>query len=138
MKTDKDVLPKNVYLVANSQIFPIRNIISKLGRKLENDLVIQESMVSRFHAEILFEDDKYFLIDKNSTGGTYLNNKKINKAQLVSGDTIMLANIPLLFLVESNELQNKTTTTTETLKSGVKEESTKENDSTKPYQNNPV
>lgn len=133
MKTDK-----NVYLVANSQIFPIRNKISKLGRKLENDLVIQESIVSRFHAEILFEDDKYYLLDKNSTGGTYLNDKKINKALLASGDTIMLANTPLLFLVESIELQNSSTNTAETIISEDKEESIKENDTTKPFQSNSI
>ncbi len=134
MKTEIKTLIKNAYLVANSQIFSIKGTISKIGRKLENDFVIQESMISRFHAEIHIDDGKYILIDKKSTGGTYLNNSRIERSFLTSGDTIRLANTPILFLVESNDMDVKTGANTETLKSEQKEK-TAGNEKTKPYRN---
>ncbi|MBT3240695.1 MAG: FHA domain-containing protein [Chloroflexi bacterium] len=136
MKTKNKTITKNAYLVANSQIFSIREIVSKIGRKLENDFVIQESMISRFHAEIHFKKGNYILIDKNSTGGTFLNNLRIEKSVLKSGDTIRLANTPILFLIESTDMQIKTVMTSKSLKS-EKKENTSGNEKTKPYKNKP-
>jgi len=75
----------------------------KIGRKLENDLVIQDVLVSREHAEILYRDNQYFLRDLNSTGGTFLNNNKIDEAQLFSNDLILIANTPIMFILEDKQ-----------------------------------
>ena len=82
-----------VYLVINNQIFPIQKEITKIGRKLDNDLEIQDSLVSRHHAEIHLKDGRFKLVDLDSTGGTYLNNKKIQESVIYSGDIILLANV---------------------------------------------
>lgn len=95
---------KGAYLVINSQIFPLKKGIVRIGRKLDNDLVIQESMVSRYHAEIRFEDNQFRLHDLQSTSGTYLNQKKIENGVLYSGDIILLANVPLMFIDDSADL----------------------------------
>lgn len=87
-----------VYLVVNSRIFPIDKDVITIGRKLENDLVIKDVLISRNHAEIRFEDDKYHIYDLNSTGGTFLNQRKINKSTLYSGDIILLASVPMMFI----------------------------------------
>ena len=50
---------KGAYLIINSQIFPLNKTVSTIGRKLDNDLVIQDSLVSRVHAEIRFEKNRY-------------------------------------------------------------------------------
>ena len=93
------------YLIVNSQVFPLTKEITTIGRKLDNDLVIQDILVSRKHAEIRFQDDKYFIYDLESTGGTYLNNKKVSNAKLYSGDLILISNIPLMFIDESRSLE---------------------------------
>jgi pSer/pThr/pTyr-binding forkhead associated (FHA) protein len=82
----------------NNRIFPIDKNVIKIGRKLENDLVVTDVLVSRKHAEIRFEDDKYHIFDLNSTGGTFLNQKKITKSILYSGDIILLASVPMMFI----------------------------------------
>lgn len=99
---------ENAYLVINTQIFPIKKRVVTIGRKFDNDLVLQDSSVSRYHAEIRFEDDKFVLVDKESASGTFLNNQKITKSVLYSGDIISFANMPIMFMNESDSISNRT------------------------------
>ncbi len=95
---------KGAYLVINNQIFPLKKEVTTIGRKLENDLVIQDFLVSRCHAEIRKEDGKYYLYDLDSTGGTFLNQKKVSKGLLYSGDIILLTSVPVMFIDDSTTL----------------------------------
>ena len=106
---------KTAYLILNAQAFPILKEITTIGRKLDNDLVIQDVLVSRHHAEVIQRDGAYFIKDKNSTGGTYLNNKRIKEAQLFSNDLILLANTPLMFIQEDQKFKEKSNTPTDSL-----------------------
>jgi len=47
--------------------------------------------VSRKHAEIVREGNRFKILDKNSTNGTYINGKKIGEAFLKDGDVIAFA-----------------------------------------------
>lgn len=106
---------KPAYLILNAQAFPLLKEITTIGRKLDNDLVIQDVLVSRHHAEVVLRDGVYFIKDKNSTGGTYLNNKRVKEAQLFSNDLILLANTPLMFIQEDKKFKEKSNTPTDSL-----------------------
>lgn len=95
----------DAYLVINNQIYPISELVITIGRKLDNDVVIQDPLVSRYHAEIRREDGQYFLHDLESTCGTYVNQKNVTKSQLHSGDIILFANVPIMFVDETASLQ---------------------------------
>lgn len=101
---DEQKKGKGAYLVINNQIFPLNKEVTTIGRKLENDLVIQDFLVSRSHAEIRFEKGKYYLYDLESTGGTFLNQKKVSKGLLYSGDIILLASVPVMFIDDTTTL----------------------------------
>lgn len=92
---------ESAYLIVNSQVFHLNQLVTSIGRMLGNDLVIQEPLISRHHAEIHLDNDKYTIKDLNSTSGTFLNNKKVSSGVLYSGDVILLANIPIMFVDES-------------------------------------
>jgi pSer/pThr/pTyr-binding forkhead associated (FHA) protein len=47
--------------------------------------------VSRKHAEIVREGNRFKILDKNSTNGTFINGKKISEAFLKDGDVIAFA-----------------------------------------------
>ena len=83
-----------------------------IGRKLDNDLVIHDNLISRYHAEIRYEEKQFSILDLESTGGTFLNNKKIKKSILYSGDIILMANVPIMFVDQRESLEKKSSETT--------------------------
>src|SRR5258706_605697 len=95
---NQDLSQQGVYLIVNRQMIPIVKPATTLGRHLGNDIVFNEDFLSRYHAEIVLEDGKYVLYDKNSTSGTHVNGKKIERCVLNSGDLISLAKINIMFV----------------------------------------
>ena len=104
-----------VFLIVNKQIIPLTKPVITLGRQLENDIVFHEDFLSRFHAEIVYENEKYVLYDKDSTSGTFVNGKKIDRCVLNSGDLISLANIYIMFVNNSPKIAGKSMGTTQSL-----------------------
>lgn len=65
-----------------------------IGRAYENDLRIEDSRVSRRHAEIIkLEDGNFTLHDRNSKGGCYVNGVRVKEHKLQPGDVIVLGGI---------------------------------------------
>src|SRR3712207_1145368 len=55
----------------------------KIGKKSDNDIVVNDKTISRYHAEILAShDNSYLLKDLNSTNGTTINGLKVKEAYL--------------------------------------------------------
>jgi pSer/pThr/pTyr-binding forkhead associated (FHA) protein len=106
---------QGVFLIVNRQMIPLIKPITTIGRHLENDIVFHEDFLSRYHAEIVNDDGKYILFDKNSTSGTFVNGKKIEKCMLNSGDLISFANINIMFVNNNAKILDKSTGTTQTL-----------------------
>ena len=59
-----------------------------IGRKPENDLVLLSSGVSRDHGAIVYEDGRYYLVDKASKSGLYVNGEPITRCELHHLDKI--------------------------------------------------
>lgn len=76
------------------------NIIS-IGRAMDNDLVIPDYVVSKYHAQIIIFYGKYFIVDANSTNGTSVNKSKITpgvKAQLPLNSEIAFGRLCFVFV----------------------------------------
>jgi DNA-binding winged helix-turn-helix (wHTH) protein len=62
-----------------------------IGRSVSCDIVIPLSIVSRLHARIELEHDRYVLSDAGSANGTFINGVRVEHAQQLStGDQIWL------------------------------------------------
>jgi serine protease Do len=62
-----------------------------IGREpSQSDIVISDANVSRVHAWVTIEKNEAVIIDRGSTNGTFVNNNKVEKAKLKSGDVIQL------------------------------------------------
>lgn len=61
-----------------------------IGRKAENDLQLLSDTVSRQHAEIVYEDSTYYLIDVGSKRGTFVNDQRIDRCALQHQDRIRI------------------------------------------------
>jgi len=98
------------YLIYNNQVFHIKRSPLKIGRSLDNDIVIREPTISRVHAQILSNEDEFILEDLSSTAGTFINGDRIKKSRLKSGDSIMISNIPLVFVYNAPQLGSRAKT----------------------------
>ena len=78
----------------------IQKDVLTVGRKPENDIVIDNPAVSGHHCKIVRQAGAYFLEDLDSTNGTYVNEKRVMKAGLRDNDVIGLAKHALVFLEE--------------------------------------
>jgi len=84
-------------IVGSSNVYSFEKPIVKIGRLEDNDLIIDDTRVSRYHAELRFHEGRFQIVDMNSTGGTFVNGVKINGQILDKGDVITLAGIHLVF-----------------------------------------
>ena len=70
----------------------------RIGRDASNDWHIDDLVVSRFHAEIVQNEQGGFdLVDLRSANGTFVNGLMIKRRELVIGDLISIGNITRRF-----------------------------------------
>jgi len=69
---------------------PFDQDVITIGRKADNDIVIDNQAVSGYHARIKKEGSKLFIEDTNSLNGTYINGQKISKGELHNGDVVLI------------------------------------------------
>ncbi len=90
---DENAVDPNLVLVSSAGNTPhsLRRLSTRIGRNFDNDIVINNDRVSRYHAEIVREEDEMKIIDKDSRNGVWLNGKKISKrATIKPGDLIRI------------------------------------------------
>jgi len=68
-----------------------------IGAMEENDLILNEETVSRFHCKVIQEPDGYLLVDLDSTNGTFINHVRVREAYLEPGCSIQLGQSDLKF-----------------------------------------
>jgi hypothetical protein len=101
-------LPPNAFLIVNGgRIFPLDQTVVNIGRRSDNDLVVDDSRVSRVHAQLRAIRGKYVISDLDSTGGTRVNGQRVTQQILCSRDVISLAGVPLVY-GQDEEGQGKT------------------------------
>src|SRR5438046_2503855 len=68
-----------------------------IGAMEDNDLVVNDETVSRYHCRIVQEDTGYVLQDLGSTNGTFINRVRVREGYLKPGCTVGLGNAELKF-----------------------------------------
>ena len=74
------------------QRLPLISLKSRVGRHPENEIVLEEQGVSRFHAELVWEDQQLFLVHVSRTNPTYVDGARVEgRVPLNGGEEIRLA-----------------------------------------------
>jgi pSer/pThr/pTyr-binding forkhead associated (FHA) protein len=108
-----DNIPQNAFLIlAGSKIIPLNLPVINIGRRLNNQIIIDDERVSRTHAQFRITKGRFMIFDLNSTGGTFVNRKRINQSILFPGDVISLAGVTLIFGQDQPTGQTKEKVTT--------------------------
>jgi pSer/pThr/pTyr-binding forkhead associated (FHA) protein len=69
----------------------------RVGRSRENDIVLENLSVSRYHVQIRYHQGQYVLFDMNSSNGTFLNGTRVTRRELLDGDRITIGKHVLLW-----------------------------------------
>ena len=84
------------------EVYPIGPQTTSIGRGRHsgNEIVLADGMVSKRHAALLFENDRFLVRDEGSTNGTFLNGVRLSPGQarpLDAGDQILLGETTLIY-----------------------------------------
>lgn len=67
-----------------------------VGRSPTCDVALEETSVSRVHAQIIPSGKSFYLIDNYSSNGTYVNDVKISKRRIRAGDVLEYGRNPFI------------------------------------------
>lgn len=82
-------------------------MIIRIGKADDNDFVVNDPHVSRYHVRIIREDQEILLLeDLGSTNGTFVNGAQVVKKRVTFSDTIQLGDHYRLNLSEALKCNN--------------------------------
>lgn len=96
----RDERPPMLYVTLNGQtlqelVFDQPRLL--IGRTEHNDIAIASRFISRHHAILVRHGNSTFLMDLNSTNGTYVNSRRISNHVLADNDVITLGHHRIKF-----------------------------------------
>ena len=95
-ETDKP--PSGAFIIVDGKRhFQLKSHRITIGRRLDNDLVIDDAHVSRRHAHLMARHGRYLLEDLDSTAGTRVNGRRVMEHYLKPGDVITIATSELIY-----------------------------------------
>lgn len=66
---------------------------NRLGREGENDFLVPHASVSRKHCEVWLTEDAVLVRDLNSRNGTFIENQRVDEAQIGEGQVLRLGDV---------------------------------------------
>lgn len=82
--------------------YALNKAITTLGRHPESDIALDDITVSRHHVEIARVGRRFYVRDSGSLNGTYVNQHRIDEAEIRQGDELQVGKFRLVFF-ESGE-----------------------------------
>jgi pSer/pThr/pTyr-binding forkhead associated (FHA) protein len=69
--------------------------VKTVGRAPGADFILDAALVSRLHCRLEAEGEGLLVVDLDSTNGTFVNDKRVERARLVSGDRLRVGRVEL-------------------------------------------
>ncbi len=76
---------------------PCDQTILTIGRGLSNDIILEDTRVSRHHAQLRYRAKRFWVHDASSTNGTFVNGEQVAERALRDGDVISLGGLELTY-----------------------------------------
>ena len=74
------------------------DFVVTIGRMPESTITLDDTNVSRNHAEIRPSDSGYLVVDLGSTNGTKVNGRRVTERELVDGDSVTFGTTTLTYV----------------------------------------
>lgn len=76
--------------------------VKTVGRAVRSDFILDAAMVSRIHCRLSVGDDGQLIVeDLESTNGTFVNDERVTRAVLSTGDRLRVGRVVLAVADES-------------------------------------
>jgi len=79
-------------------LMPLRSELVRVGRSPANEIVLDDSSVSRRHALITRRGEAMVILDDRSLNGIRVNGERVAEAALRDGDMILLGHVTLRYV----------------------------------------
>jgi Protein of unknown function (DUF3662)/FHA domain len=89
---------------ALGQAIPLPGKETSIGRAIDNDIVLDSGDASRRQARIVREAGQYFLLDPESTNGSFVNGRRVTRHPLSEEDTIDFGGTAFTFHLADSEV----------------------------------
>ena len=83
--------------------FVLSSAVTTIGRHAESTIVLDDITVSRRHSEIHKTEGRYLVKDAGSLNGTYVNQERVDVAELRQGDELQVGKFHLVFLESADK-----------------------------------
>jgi pSer/pThr/pTyr-binding forkhead associated (FHA) protein len=77
--------------------------IKTVGRAPRADFILDVALVSRLHCRLTATDGHVEVEDLSSTNGTFVNDRKVDRANLASGDRLRVGRVELTVGRQNND-----------------------------------
>lgn len=106
----REIAPGRAILVVRGgeeegEHFELSDTVTSIGRHADSDIVLDDITVSRRHSEIHHSGGAYIVRDAGSLNGTYVNQHRIDVAELSQGDELQVGKYRLVFLESIEDLR---------------------------------
>jgi hypothetical protein len=89
--------PGAFFIIEGKRYFSLNRKLIKIGRRLDNHLILEDRHVSRSHAQLEVVEGRYILADLDSTAGTRVNGRLITRHTLNPGDVVSIAAVQMIY-----------------------------------------
>lgn len=100
-KTQTQFQPKvasEMWLHIHSKEFRLVGKVIRIGRAADNDIVLEDKSVSRYHAILSILPDQVILEDLKSRNGTFVSGSKIKRSELKDQIEVQIGDLPGIFV----------------------------------------
>ena len=90
-------------LEGDSWTFRLRpGAVKTVGRAPRADFIVDAALVSRLHCRLTAGEEQLEVVDLSSTNGTFVNDKRVERAKLTSGDRLRVGRVELKVEKQNN------------------------------------
>ena len=97
-RTEPGRVPAGAFLIIDGgKHFPLDRPVVNIGRRLDNQIILEDPHVSRTHAQLRVREGRFVLFDLGSTSGTQVNGRRSKQHVLRPGDVIAIAGSNMVY-----------------------------------------